>query len=229
MIAYLSTLLIILTLFFNSAAFANIYYGSRVCRHSSEFTCYVTKRGDRWEKLFPDSSERDIIMRINRIGIQLEPGMTLAIPRNYDDNVMDYSPFPRQISPPGERLILVSLSNQAWGAYDQSGNEVRWGPVSSARGYCPDEGRSCHTSTGHFMIYHKEGAGCVSTKFPIPRGGAPMPYCMYFHGGFALHGSYEVPGYNASHGCIRMFVNDAKWMNEDFVGDELNVPVIVSH
>jgi len=34
--------------------------------------------------------------------------------------------------------------------------------------------------------------------------------------GFALHGSYEVPGYNASHGCVRIFVDDAEWLNEDF-------------
>ena len=49
---------------------------------------------------------------------------------------------------------------------------------------------------------------------------------MFFHGGFALHGSYEVPGYHASHGCVRMFVNDAKWLNEEFVGQE-RVPVII--
>jgi lipoprotein-anchoring transpeptidase ErfK/SrfK len=49
---------------------------------------------------------------------------------------------------------------------------------------------------------------------------------MYFHNGFALHGSYEVPGYNASHGCVRIFVNDAKWLNQDFVGDD-QIPVVI--
>ena len=44
-----------------------------------------------------------------------------------------------------------------------------------------------------------------------------MPYCMFFHTGFALHGSYEVPGYNASHGCVRLYKEDAKWLNEEFV------------
>lgn len=44
-----------------------------------------------------------------------------------------------------------------------------------------------------------------------------MPYCMYFHKGFALHGSDDIPGYRASHGCIRMFTQDAKWLNEEFV------------
>jgi len=33
---------------------------------------------------------------------------------------------------------------------------------------------------------------------------------MFFHGGFALHGSPSVPGYNASHGCVRLFDDDAE-------------------
>lgn len=44
-----------------------------------------------------------------------------------------------------------------------------------------------------------------------------MPYCMFFHGGYALHGSYKVPGYDDSHGCIRLFIDDARWLNEEFV------------
>ena len=44
-----------------------------------------------------------------------------------------------------------------------------------------------------------------------------MPYCMYFHKGFALHGSNDIPGFRASHGCIRMFTDDAKWLNHEFV------------
>lgn len=33
---------------------------------------------------------------------------------------------------------------------------------------------------------------------------APMPYASYFTGGIALHGSADVPGYPASHGCVRV-------------------------
>ena len=135
-----------------------------------------------------------------------------------DTNTLDYSPMKRQISPPGHKLILVSLNPNvlAFGAYGANGVLQYWGPVSGGRGYCPDVGRGCHTSVGTFSIYNHGGAGCRSSKFPVGRGGAPMPYCMYFHGGYALHGSYEVPGFNASHGCVRMFVNDAEWLNHDF-------------
>jgi hypothetical protein len=204
------------------------YYGARLCHQTSTYSCYRVHSGDTWDDLFPDPREQDIVKRINRIGIHLESGMRLAIPRNLSSSsVMDFSPFPAEISPPGERIVMVSLSEMAWGAYEANGSLVRWGPASSARGYCPDIGRGCHTVTGRFAIYQKEGRGCYSTKFPVGRGGAPMPYCMFFHGGFALHGSYEVPGYNASHGCIRLFVDDAEWLNEEFT--DIGTPVIVQH
>jgi L,D-transpeptidase ErfK/SrfK len=228
MIALLLRILLIgALLIYNVAAFAESrYMGVRLC-HTSGYTCYQVKRGDTWGNLFSDSREQDIVMRVNRMGIRLHPGMILAIPKNLEyGSVNDYAPFPKDISAPGENIILVSLHNQAWAAYNSSGSLVRWGPASSAVGYCPDEGRSCHTVTGHFAIYLKEGQGCVSRKFPIGRGGAPMPYCMYFHGGFALHGSYEVPGYNASHGCVRIYPSDAEWLNEDFT--TLGTPVIVN-
>ena len=35
----------------------------------------------------------------------------------------------------------------------------------------------------------------------------------YFYGGYAIHGSYSVPGYPASHGCVRVSISDALWMN----------------
>ncbi|MGA2843742.1 MAG: L,D-transpeptidase [Steroidobacteraceae bacterium] len=40
---------------------------------------------------------------------------------------------------------------------------------------------------------------------------APMPHAIFFHGGFAIHGSYEISrlGGPASHGCIRLHPNDA--------------------
>lgn len=61
----------------------------------------------------------------------------------------------------------------------------------------------------------------MSTVFPRRAdgndGGALMPYCMHFFRGYALHGSYDVPGFRASHGCVRMFIEDARWLNEEFI------------
>lgn len=36
----------------------------------------------------------------------------------------------------------------------------------------------------------------------------------YFKGGFAVHGSSSVPGYPASHGCVRVTTWDADWLSD---------------
>ena len=40
---------------------------------------------------------------------------------------------------------------------------------------------------------------------------SPMPHSIFFHGGYAIHGSYEISrlGGPASHGCIRLHPQDA--------------------
>jgi hypothetical protein len=40
---------------------------------------------------------------------------------------------------------------------------------------------------------------------------SPMPHSIFFHGGYAIHGSYEISrlGGPASHGCIRLHPSDA--------------------
>jgi len=117
----------------------------------------------------------------------------------------------------GKDVIDVDLSNLTWSAYDNKGDLIRSGHVSGGKDFCPDIGKNCQTVTGIFTIYRMGGEDCKSTIFPVGRGGAPMPYCMFFHGGYALHGSNSVPDYNASHGCVRMPPQDAQWLNEVFV------------
>jgi len=224
MIAFIFVVLLCLA---NPAYAKSKNYGATLC-NNPQYTCYTVKRHETWQTLFTDPKQRDLIMRINRMNTRLHTHLVIALPRSNDMNFMDYSPLPKQIDPPGEKFILVSIHNLAFGAYSADGILQYWGPVSTGRDYCPDIGRGCRTSTGTFAIHQKEGAGCVSTKFPVGRGGAPMPYCMFFHGGYALHGSYEVPGYNDSHGCVRMFVDDAKWLNQQFTADQTNTPVIIS-
>jgi lipoprotein-anchoring transpeptidase ErfK/SrfK len=87
-------------------------------------------------------------------------------------------------------------------------------------------GEPCYTQSGTFRVFYMGGPGCVSARFPVPRGGAPMPYCMYFNGNQALHGSYEVASANLSHGCVRMHVGDARWLRYNFVTNGTLVRVL---
>lgn len=192
-------------------------YGSVLCRQTG-FECHRVTWGETWYSLFHSVDIMQMVKKLNRKNTALRPGMVIAIPRDLNrSNFLQYSPLPHAIEPSHSNTIKIDLKHLAWGAYDQGGQLINWGPVSGGAAYCPDIGSSCRTVTGTYTVYKKKGEGCVSNKFPIPKGGAPMPYCMHFHGGYAMHGSGLLPGENASHGCIRMFLQDAKWLNTSFV------------
>jgi hypothetical protein len=198
-------------------AHATLYYGLGLCAYP-QYQCIKVESGQTWESLFPDEQQRDIVQRINRTYNNLWAGKEIVVPRDLaNKTLLDFSPFPLTIEPDGETQIVVDQDKLAWGAYDLSGKLVKWGPISSGRDKCSDSNNSCRTITGIFHVFSKEDEKCRSNVFPIGKGGAKMPYCMYFHKGFALHGSDDIPGYRASHGCVRMFTRDAIWLNHDFV------------
>ncbi len=190
--------------------------------------CIVVRKGETWNSLFPDPARRELVMRINRMNTGIWPGMRIAIPRNpYSTNSLEYTPFSAYRVPTGKKMIVYSPSLNAWAAYGPEGSIIHWGPASGGKDWCPDLGRPCHTPSGNFRVNEKRGFGCTSTKFPKPYGGARMPYCMFFKGGFAMHGSPNgVPGYNASHGCVRLFVDDAEWLNHNFTNIGTQVIVL---
>lgn len=127
------------------------------------------------------------------------------------------SPFSSNIGHQGSKTIIFDPSKLVWGAFDAKGNLIKWGRASGGKSYCPDIKRACRTPVGTYTIYTKKGPECFSSKYPVGKGGAPMPYCMFFKGGYAIHGSDSVPGHNASHGCIRVPPSDARWLNQDFI------------
>jgi ankyrin repeat protein len=90
-----------------------------------------------------------------------------------------------------ERVIEIRLSEQKARMYDAAGNEIFVTKVSTGRkGYA--------TPTGEYVITNKY-RNWTSTLYD-----ASMPYFQRFScGDFGLHQG-NVPGYPASHGCIRV-------------------------
>lgn len=229
-------LLLTLALGFGTG-FAHQYYGEKYCQDAN-YHCLTIQKGATWASLFSDLQERDLVQRINRMNTELRTGMTIAIPNHLETlSIYDVAPFPRYINPTGEKGIYVDLANLAWGAYNEQGELVWWGPVSGGSGICPRGQGDCLTPVGSFRVIRKNDENCVSTVFPMrangESGGAIMPYCMHFWRGIALHGSEDVPGYAASHGCVRLFIQDARWLNEEFVdlpgaGGKIGTRVIIN-
>ena len=120
--------------------------------------------------------------------------------------------------PTGKVAIRIDLSDQHAYLYDRS-SVLLSAPVSTGR-----EGHN--TPAGKYSVIEKDidhrssvyGAYCRPDRIivkenvdvrkdPKPPGtifiGAPMPYFLRIVGGVGMHAGY-LPGYPASHGCIRM-------------------------
>jgi len=133
--------------------------------------------------------------------------------------------LPRKRAATGGKVFIFSPRHLQWAAYDENGRMIKSGRASGGRHYCRDVNRACRTPRGSFRVYSRGGPGCKSSKFPIGRGGSPMPYCTFFYKGYAIHGSYNVPNYNASHGCIRVIPSAANWLSHNFLRNGTRVIV----
>ncbi len=126
--------------------------------------------------------------------------------------------LPSRIDSHGERVFIFSPRYKQWAAYDSRGVRVAYGKANGGSHYCKDVGRACRTPQGVHRIIRKGTSACRSSKYPKPRGGAPMPYCMFFHGaGYAIHGSPQIGSRNTSHGCVRVKTSAAKWLHQYFL------------
>ncbi len=113
--------------------------------------------------------------------------------------------------------FIFNPNTLTWKAINENGKVVRTGRGSGGKSYCSDIRRGCKTPAGVYRIISKGGPGCKSSRYPVGGGGAPMPYCMFFSKYYAVHGSYDVPNYNASHGCVRVKPGDAQWLSKNFM------------
>ena len=158
-------------------------------------------------------------MRLNRINVALKYKNWLVIPDDLQQvNYMDLSPMPFQRKPTGHKILVVDLRVFAFGAYDKLGQLVYWGPATGGTLKCIEGEGSCLSAQGDFRIFKKLGADCISHTYPLhTKGGAPMPYCMFYHRGFAIHSSTLSGPFNHSQGCVRLFYDDAMWLNKFFV------------
>lgn len=137
---------------------------------------------------------------------------------SYNRHPYGNSRFPDQIRAPGQRIFVFSPRHKAWAAYEANGTRVATGIANGGNSFCDDLGQACQSPSGVHRVYMKGTADCKSRKFPVGVGGAPMPYCMYFKGGYAIHGSPYISNNNTSHGCIRVTTDAARWLSGNFMG-----------
>ena len=113
----------------------------------------------------------------------------------------------------GPVLIVVSLGRQSITVYDRQGQIAQSRISSGTRGH--------RTPTGVFSVLQKR-----RRHYSNLYAGASMPNMQRITwSGVAMHAGH-LPGYPASHGCIRLYYSFSKWL---FGLTELGTRVIVSN
>jgi len=147
-------------------------------------------------------------------------------PTYFEENI-NSDIFPKDRASMGKNMFVFDPNHLMWAVYNKHGMKVGAGKASGGKDYCPDIDKPCRTVEGAFSVFRKEDEDCTSKTFPIDEGGgAPMPHCMFFHEGYAIHGSDNVPKKNISHGCIRVTKKAAEWINSNYINIGSTVVVL---
>lgn len=144
--------------------------------------------------------EQEFIFAINRVdAYRLDAGDKLVVPDTLTSNFMDYSPFPGRFEMLDSipKTVLISRRIQAFGLYE-NGRLIKWGPVSSGKESTP-------TPAGLFYGNYK-----AKRKVSTVNDDWILPYYFNFanYEGVGVH-QYSMPGYPASHACVRLREADA--------------------
>lgn len=139
--------------------------------------------------------DRDHLLRVE------PPVPGLVVPLTWPDDLA-FSPLPADYpwARAVPKTIIVHQPLQAFGAYE-FGRLVRWGPVSTGRKETP-------TPIGLFNLTWK-------AKQRTSTDNDQWLLRWYFNfvnaRGVSFH-QFDLPGYPASHACVRMLERDAEWL-----------------
>ncbi len=143
-----------------------------------------------------------LVLKLNRVDLDhVRQGEALIVPGKVLD-LLAHSPFPSELEQvrPIPKLILVSRRIQALAAYE-SGRQVYWAPTSTGKKATPTPPGLFHTNWKS-----KERVSTVDEQWLLR-----WYYNLDNFEGVSMH-QYALPGYPASHSCIRLLEEDARWI-----------------
>lgn len=146
-------------------------------------------------------TELEFILALNRMDENyLSAGDLLIIPDTLTEDFLDYSPFPANFEMLDSipKVVLISRRVQGFALYE-NGKLKHWGPVSSGK-------KSTPTPSGLFYGNYK-----ALRKISTVDESWILPYYFNFlnFDGVGVH-QYAMPGYPASHACVRLRNEDAR-------------------
>jgi len=141
------------------------------------------------------------VLQTNRLDLNnIKSGARIVIPTNFD--MASRSPFPLEVSSLKDvpKILLFSQRVQAFGVYE-SGKLVHWGPISSGKQATKTPNNLFSTNwKGREVKSSFDDEWILKYNFNLDN-----------FEGVGFH-QYEMPGYPASHSCIRLLLEDAMWL-----------------
>lgn len=143
----------------------------------------------------------DVVLSLNRIDQKhFQKGMTIVYPDRYDD-LFALSSFPKNIPELSTvpKMMLISQRVQEFGAYEY-GALVRFGGISTGKKSTPTTSKLFNANwKGKEVISTVDDSWIMKWNVNIDN-----------YDGIGIH-EYDLPGYPASHSCVRLSAKDALW------------------
>ena len=182
---------------------------------------YHFEKTKQWlDSIKGDSTKLDIAYALNRMDkANLAKKDSIIVPRDFSGDLVYYLPFPLHISSLEDvsKILIFSYATQTFAAYE-NGELVYTGATSMGRKKDP-------TPTGLFFTNWK--AEKTTSTFN-DEWDLKWNFNIENKLGVGFH-QYELPGYPASHSCLRLLEKDAKylykWADEWILKDSENVKV----
>lgn len=145
------------------------------------------------------------VLSLNRVDIRhLQAGQVIIIPDSFSDDPFALSSFPKVIPElvTVPKIMFVAQREQEFGAYEY-GVLVRSAGISTGKKTTPTASKLYYANwKGKEVISTSNDEWILKWNVNIAN-----------RDGIGIH-EYELPGYPASHSCIRFSADDAKWFYE---------------
>lgn len=196
-------------------------------RKAPKTVTYTFENPKEWLKTNKDSTNLEIALAVNRTDKAFFTKMdSVIIPTDMSGDIAFYLPFPVEVPYLAgvDKILFFSYPTQTFAAYE-NGILIYTGPTNMGR-------KTAQTPTGLFFCNWKaeETISTVDDEWKLL-----WNFNIANKGGVGFH-QYDMPGYPASHSCLRLQEKDAKylynWADQWVLVDDENVkfkgtPVVV--
>jgi len=196
-------------------------------RKAPKAVSYTLESPKEWLKTNENAADLEIALAVNRTDKQFFTKMdSVIIPTDMSGDISFYLPFPVEVPylVDVDKIIFFSYPTQTFAAYE-NGILIYTGPTNMGR-------KKDQTPTGLFFTNWKaeETISTFDDEWKLL-----WNFNIENKKGVGFH-EYELPGYPASHSCLRLHEKDAKdlyeWADQWVLADEENVkfkgtPVVV--